>query len=335
MSESRSDKVMAGYTSLKTKLDELTAKLKTLDHSGAESMRLGFFEAALIKLKKACDKAEKKPSELWAEAKETIDAFTKSYMNTPGSAAQGKNLLEGFELGDLFAADAAPTKARTSPPPLPVGYMVKSVVDIGADAVDVAHPIPVHRASQAMFVHEASSSASSSVVVKQDLPKDIVLLLDDVSGKEELTAELVRSVDNESPEVICMIVSKMIENYIAIIKKFIPEADNESRKEAAKQLSIDLTAIHTILKGSDSMAVKTGAIKMMQAHFTTAAHNSSLDGKDLLKRTATSKIFHPNKVSAVSIFGRWDKEKVPFDSMVRTLDVKLRAGSPKAGTNGQ
>jgi hypothetical protein len=346
---SRSGTEIDAYNNLSAKLKEVNKKLRAIDHmamKATDKQHLTSLEAAMQRIIMQCNSKQENLEVLRRNAKEAMKTFNDKY-NPEHSAAAAVvpvNPLDGFDMEAFFSDEISPP-VKKSPPPLP-SSMVVSNIDIDQDKVKLERPIANKRrdsltASHTMFVQDDSTfggKQKKEKTVERPMPKEIVMLLDDHGGDIELSAAVANKLDKESPEVICMIVSHMIDNYQSIIKKFIPAADNEDRKTAAIQLLGDLNAVQTILKSQDPMHTKVGAVKMMKAHFSTAEHNSLLDGKDLLNRTLTSKIFHAKKVSAVSIFSRWDKEKVPFDSMVVTLEAKVRLASqkppsPRAGSH--
>jgi hypothetical protein len=324
---SRSGTEIDAYNNLSAKLVEVNKKLKQIDQSAmkeADKKHLMALEAAMMLITRQCKSKAKDASELWANAKEAMKAFNDKY-NPEHSAAAAvvvQNPLNGvdFDMQSFFSGEiSAPVKK--SPPPLPASITL----------------------SHTMFGHEDSTSSNKKqkekIVMKPESEK-IDTFLNDRSGDVELSSKMVKNLDKELPEVICMMVSHMVDTYRPLIEKFIPAADNQDRKAAAIQLLADLQKVQGVLKSEDPMTAKVGAVKMMRANFETAQHNSSLDGKDLLNRTLTSKIFHASKVSAVSIFSRWDKEKIPFDSMVDTLEAKVRLAiqkpsSPRAGSGGE
>jgi hypothetical protein len=331
MSRSRKEEALV---KLNARLDELDAAMvaRAQAHPG-EAMKIGMFQAAIKKIKRQAKDPSAEPSQLWEHAREHVESFV------------SKQKSEDSDLGhmtDLFAEPIEPPSAAAAAAGKPVSPV--SIYDLPSpDALDYSddelnvdeakhYGAGDRRATHAMMFSQQDGHVGKEELVSKPIAKEVLILLNDNSGDIELSEEVVRNAQGESPEIIFLMVNHMIENYKKIIATYIPAADNADRKNAAIELSKNLDQIEGVLKSQVTPAEKTGAVKMMQAHFDTAIKKSSTGGKDVTKTTWWGENVNKSKIKVSSIYGRWDKEKGPLQSMVDTLEDKLRVGTPKPST---
>jgi hypothetical protein len=327
---SRSGKELAAYETLKQKLAILDKEiaLRAKSVGPAQAMQLGMFQAAIKKINKQCIDQLAPPAELWKHAKEHVQGFIERQKK-----GEGDNLESMI---DLFAdpiKTPSPSSVYDLPSPSDDGIEVDELeVDI-SEAKE--HGAGGRRASQMMMFQNMEPHIGDERVVNLPPSKDIMLFLNDQSGEAELSVEMVDSLQNASADNtkwILLIVRHMIESDNNLITTFLSVAKDEKRKEAVIKLQTNLVGIDSILKSDASIAEKAGALKMIKTHFDVATQEASHDKKDLTKRTWYGETFQSKKISIVSIFSQWEKQKDRLNQINSILDAKLGVGSPKPHT---
>jgi hypothetical protein len=268
--------------------EKMYAKTTTLDKQQRHIIAL---QAAIARISMQCRGKATSVSKLESDLQEHIDKFNEMFKKENSAA---DNPLNGFQI-------AAAANGARLPPPRPAAYGL------------------------GLYGKPASEKP-------EPLPESVANFLNDKTNKAVLTQKLVDDLKNQPPEVCFQAVTQMISKYKEIINAFVNDDDKNRkkqhpvRKEATRNLLTDLSAIAMSIRPADdsSVAQKVANIKAMIQYFDYASTMASDGGKkNLVEPTFMGKHWNTDKVSVTNIFGRWEKEKAPFESMTKVLEAKF------------